>query len=27
VTWTASALAFTTGTMILEVDYIVDQHS
>lgn len=27
VTWTASSLAFTTGTMILEVDYIVAQHS
>lgn len=27
VTWTASSLAFTTGTMILEVDYIVSQHS
>lgn len=27
VTWTASALAFATGTMLLEVDYIIDQHS
>jgi hypothetical protein len=27
VTWTASALAFATGTMLLEIDYIVDQHS
>lgn len=27
VTWTASALAFTTGTMILEVDYIMTQHN
>jgi hypothetical protein len=27
VTWTASALAFATGTMILEVDYIIARHS
>lgn len=27
VTWTASALAFTTGTMILEVDYYMAQHA
>ena len=27
VTWTASSLAFTTGTMILEVDYVMAQHS
>jgi hypothetical protein len=26
VTWTASALAFTTGTMILEVDYLMSRH-
>jgi hypothetical protein len=27
VTWTASSLAFTTGTMIVEVDYVVVAHS
>ena len=27
VTWTASTLAFTTGTMWVEVDYYMDQHS
>ena len=27
VTWTASSLAFTTGTMLLEVDYIMAQHA
>lgn len=27
VTWTASSLAFTTGTMIVEVEYYMDQHN